>query len=420
MKIARHLLFTYIILLSVFTLFIILVHAIPTRWVVGNVSRSADDIMKEGIFWKVGNMELFKIDNMTDCMMINMNADVDDAHVVRSAMINEYGKNFTGARGYYGMAASTKELAIGGRQAMHDQVDYGRYWNGYQVIVRPLLLLFHYHQIRVINYICLLALLLAVVWAMLRRYRKVYALLFLVSLLLINFPIVPLAIQFSTCFYIAFSGMLAVMLFSKKGLNNTKAIVLFFVIGALTSYLDFLTTPQITLGFPLLLCLLDKRIKQKYRYILSVALSWVAGYALLWASKWLMAYLLVGVNVFDSAVESMKLRVSDSVVMKGNSITIPYLFRLMEGKLFGVISPVVVLLAILALLAAVSLFIYRYRVSARRFAYMLVVASIVPVWYCVMKNHTVQHIFFTWRAIVVTVYSLLLYIYFILKTEHHE
>lgn len=420
MKIARHLLLTYLVLLSVFTLSIILVHAIPTRLVVGNVSRSADDIMKEGIFWKVAGVELFKIDNMTDCMMINMNADVDDSHVVHSAMINEYGKNFTGAHGYFGMAKSTKELATGGRQAMHEQVDYGRYWNGYQVVVRPLLLLFHYHQIRIINYICLLSLLLVVIWAMLRRYRKVYALLFLISLLLINFPIVPLAIQFSTCFYIAFLGMLAVMAYSKRGLKKEQAIILFFIIGALTSYLDFLTTPQITLGFPLLLCLLDERLKHKCRYIFSVASSWVMGYALLWASKWLMAYLLAGVNVFGSAVDSMKLRVSDSVVMKGNAITIPDLFRLMEEKLFDKVSPIVVLLAVLAVLAVVCLFVYRHRVNARRFAYLLIVAAIVPVWYCGMKNHTVQHIFFTWRAIVVTVYSLLLYICFILKPERHE
>ena len=67
----------YAALLALFTAAIIAVHLIPTAAVRGNVAASADMIEREGIFFRVLGCPLLQIDNMTDCMMLNMAAYAD-------------------------------------------------------------------------------------------------------------------------------------------------------------------------------------------------------------------------------------------------------------------------------------------------------------------------------------------------------
>ncbi len=407
----------YVVLLAAFTVSIIAVHAIPTSMVRENVSHSADIIEEEGIFRKILGFELFKIDNMTDCMMLNMNVNADSREPVKSAMLNEFAKDYSGRQGYFGMARATKHLAENGRESMPEQVGYGRYWHGYQLLLRPLLVFFDYAQIRIINFFCLFSLTVLVSVMMYRRYHWAYAAGLLVSLAVINFPIVPFAIQFSTCFYIAFLSMFAVMRFPALTKNVENSLMTFFVIGALTGFMDFLTTPQLTLGLPLLLCLIDLNDFKRWHYIICVGVSWLSGYALLWASKWLVAYLLTGINIFQSAVDSIELRVSNTVVVGGNAISMEELYEKTSRQLFNIVSPSIILavLGIIIILGILHI-VFRWKAS-QQYGYLLLVAGIVPVWYIFLKNHSLQHIFFTWRALLLSIYSVLLFVYFTIQPE---
>jgi hypothetical protein len=42
-------------------------------------------------------------------------------------------------------------------------------------------------------------------------------------------------------------------------------------------------------------------------------------------------------------------------------------------------------------------------------SYLLLISLMVPVWYLVVRNHSVQHGWFTWRATVVSVFAGLLF-----------
>ena len=68
---------TYIALVVIFTSLIVAVFAIPNSAVRDNVIVSADQIDSEGIFFRVAGCPLWQIDNMTDCMMLNMNVDAE-------------------------------------------------------------------------------------------------------------------------------------------------------------------------------------------------------------------------------------------------------------------------------------------------------------------------------------------------------
>lgn len=89
--------------------------------------------------------------------------------------------------------------------------NYGRYWQGHQVLLRPILIFMNYAGIRILNYILLTSL---VVWCFMLMCKKIsrsVAVLFLISLVLINFPIVPYSMQFSMCFYILLLAMIALL-----------------------------------------------------------------------------------------------------------------------------------------------------------------------------------------------------------------
>lgn len=404
----------YAALLALFTAAIIAVHLIPTAAVRGNVAASADMIEREGIFFRVLGCPLLQIDNMTDCMMLNMAAYADSSSPVDAAMLNKYGYNEHGVQGYTQMASDTRAVALSGSGATDSEIMYGRYWQGYQVLLRPLLTFMDYGAIRVVNYVLLFFLAGLMTWLIACRAGRCVSLLFIVSLLAVGFPVVPLAMQFSTCFYIAFIASIVVLVRPQTAVDSKTGPVFFFTTGALTSYMDFLTTPQITLGLPLICVFLAGGLRDgKCRFIIRSGVMWLSGYALLWVSKWAVAGLLTGTggDVAASAIDSFILRTSDTVYFGGVEMPISSLFAIVASKMGFKMVAAAAVFAVAALCAFV-LYLYRCRRNMGRYGWLLLVAAMVPAWYLMLRNHSLQHIFFTWRAMLLTVFSLLLFVYY--------
>ena len=75
------------------------------------------------------------------------------------------------------------------------------------------------------------------------------------------------------------------------------------VTGICTAFLDLLVTPILTLGLPLAVWLLDRRVREdtplrRCGVVCGGALCWGAGYALCWASKWVLASLVTGAGYY--------------------------------------------------------------------------------------------------------------------------
>lgn len=394
---------TYIVLVIVFTSLIVAVFAIPNSAVRNNVIVSAEQIDSEGIFFRVAGCPLWQIDNMTDCMMLNMNVDAETGSPLHAAMVNEYGKNFSGNRGYFDMAKDTRLLAEKGRGAVAEQFCYARYWHGYQVLLRPLLTVFNYYQIRIINYILLFSLAFVVLFLLWVHYNPPTSILFGVALLLFGFPVVPLAIQFSTCFYIALVAMIYVV---KRRPTDKELPIFFFVVGAVTSYADFLTTPQITLGLPLAVVVIGgfKEFKGFKRLILPM-LFWFVGYSSLWATKWVLADVFTDGDIWGSVAGNIALRTSSTVITGG-----------VETSIWTLLADnVMLILAALIVVTIPCLYVYCKRSYIKDYGALLTVALIVPLWFILLKNHSIQHIFFTWRAWIVTFYAFSLFVLLTIK-----
>lgn len=392
MKTFIQILFSYIGMMCLFTFLIIVAYSIPQSRIQSNIIKSEQLIQKEGLYPQIFSSTFFMLDNYTDALMFNISASADMNSIVQSAIENPY---FT----------SNEGVAVAGEQIAKNRIKglsvdyYGRYWQGYQVFLRPVLIFMDYAGIRIMNYILLTMLTVWCCVLMWKKFSYKIALIFLISLLFINFPIVPLSMQFSTCFYISFLSM--IMLFKIPYLTKyfSHAATTFFIIGGVTAFLDFLTTPQLTLGFPLIIYMFIKEQK-KSRNVVLLSFFWALGYGGIWASKWCLGTIITKRNFFIEALNQIQYRSIGEFEVNKNSF-------LLEYKYFLLIL-VIILLLLLVLLykkAGRGLKIYK------SYMYLLLISLIVPVWFFIIKNHSIEHLWFTWRALSLTLFSSLLYIY---------
>lgn len=407
MKASLKLVINYCILLIAFTIFIIGAYLIPNSAIKDNVVKSAHVFQEEGLYKTFFNFKLFQMDNFTDCYMMNLAVSGNNCKAVESAMMNYDYKSVK----FMDLAYDTEKIALSDTTNLHKE-SYGRYWHGYQTTLRPTLTILNYKQIRVLNYILFSIILGCCFYLMCRKLSQKVAIIFGISLLLINFPIVPLSLQFSTCFFISFISMMLIMKYPKLT-HQSNLYCTFFTIGAITSYMDFLTTPQLTLGLPLITYLLMKQEKAKaWKTVILLSIVWAMGYGFLWASKWMVGFILTGNNILSDALQSAELRTSN--LYKGMEMTIPNIIdfiwtNIQTKNLTG-------LLVLATTVFMVCIYIYFRAIKNKQvmkdYSWLLLIALIVPAWFLIMRNHSIQHGWFTWRSGLLPLFSILLYIYF--------
>ncbi|MFB6341499.1 hypothetical protein ACE1ET_07240 [Saccharicrinis sp. FJH62] len=400
-------LFTYIGLIAVYLVLMVLVHSIPTSKLDQNILKSTKIIQKEGLYPKILNFKLFQLDNFTDVMMLNIVASADSKEPLKAAMDNYYWRSDN----FMNLANDTEKIINNDKSGL-SMMSYGRYWQGYLIFLRPALLIFSYEQIRILHFILLFSLLSIASILIYKIISSKVAYVFLISLLFINFPIVPLSMQFSTVFYIAFTSIIILLLNRETFKQDDKFFILFFSIGSVTSFLDFLTAPLVTLGLPLTIYILSGEEKlKKIMTVIKASILWFVGYALTWSSKWIIGGLLTRTDIWSSAMESTAKRTSNDY--RGMEMTITNIFKFIWKTIeemnlttyfwLGIIT-------IILIFIVYSILLVRNQKVIQKNLFLLLIAGMVPFWYLVLRNHSIQHGWFTWRALVVSVFALILFI----------
>lgn len=403
----------YLVLAAIMFSAIVTVHFIPRQWIESNVQASVITFRKETLYPNILNFKLFQLDNYTDAMMLNFAISADSSRPIISAMLN----NGQTSSDYYGVAEDVNNIVYNRYDGMKT-LPYGRYWHGYQIILRPLLCIFNYQQIRLLNYLLFSALILSITWLMVKKVGINILILFLISIMFISFPIVPLNMTLSTDFYISFFAIILILCKRESILGERAFASLFFVIGGLTSYFDLLTVPLVTLGLPLLVYIVYVNPVQKNRTVLAGSGLWFLGFASIWSTKWVVGTLITGVNLIQDALDEASLRMSKRI-FTGMEVTIPNILEFIYTYLqqYHLFWPLVSLsLIILAFLVGA---VKNWR-CAKDNSYLLLVSLMVPAWYLVLRNHSIQHGWLTWRAMVVSVFAGLLFISQTMSLERYR
>ena len=133
---------------------------------------------------------------------------------------------------------------------------YARYWHGYQVILRPLLVLFSYAGIRYLNTFFLFGLFSLCLLLFYKKLGANVALAFFLAMMSVKLFIVPMSMQLTNMLALSLVAILFTSYYLPPKQNLTsqeiiKEYQLFFVIGSLTAFLDLLTVPLLPVGMVL-------------------------------------------------------------------------------------------------------------------------------------------------------------------------
>lgn len=285
---------------------------------------------------------------------------------------------------------------------------YPRYWHGYLVFLKPLLLFTDYLGFRTLNKILLLSLTAAVIGVLVKRGQKRAVLPFVTAVLFLRPSAVAYSLQYSTIFYTSITALLVMVLWNEKLKQGHRFLFFFLILGILTNYLDFLTYPIATLGFSaaMYLCLQDSlSCREKLRSILLYSLAWALGYFGMWIAKWSLASLLLRENVFADALKQAQFRMSDSI--SGHVFTRLDVFsrNFMVGfDHIEVLACVIFTVTLLYGIWVCGFHIKRFLLHG--IPYVLV--CLMPfAWYTVLQNHSFVHPAFTYRSLAVFVFAFL-------------
>ncbi len=377
-------------------LFLSLSYMLPTRIMRDNLKTSIPLFENEGAYPHVtGSYEFSKLDNWTDCIMLGNAIYNGDEPIIEKAM--------RGYRAHEKNALTTDSLILDLNGAPLEAQAYERYWHGYLIVLKPLLLLFSYDGIRVLNSIIIPLILFLVSFLLYKNNLKRYILAYLIAVIAINPFVIAMSLQYSTIFYLFNIAMIFMLKFHKR----INYIYFSLILGILTSYFDFLTYPIATLGMCMALFLLledDKSLKKKILSIVKLSLIWGVGYLGMWAGKILIGSLLLNENLMETTLTKVQQRTS--FVALGEKITpltvIKYNFDMIINKpyLFSLFAGGLCLLYIIFTKTLTF-----SKKTIKKAIPFLIVAMMPVCWYMLLSNHSAVHYWFTFRALVVFIFS---------------
>ena len=375
---------------------LILVYKLPIIKIENNVKKSIDIFNFEGTYPYTNKYENSKLDNFTDIIMLQNASYNGNESIISKAMHN------------YRFKTSKNPLI-----SLNDQVnnrngfkkEYGRYWHGYLLILKPLLLFFNYHNIRIINKILESLLIMTIIYVMAKKNLNSYILPYIISIIMINPLAIYKSLQFSTIFYIFNFSMLLILFYNDK-LKN-KYPYYFLIFGMITSYFDFLTYPSVTLGVPLVLyCILNekKKLLLDLKNIFINCITWIIGYIGMWLGKFILASILLKENFFNNALNAFFERTSN----QANNIIINT--SMVIEKNISNLIPINILLIFFILTFIYNLYKYHKKINIKIFINIipyLFICTIPFIWYSLTNNHSYIHNFFTYRTLITSIFSIL-------------
>ena len=278
--------------------------------------------------------------------------------------------------------------------------EYARYWHGYISIIRPLLIFFSFNEIRKIL-ICVFAMLAMLLMMLL--YKKInfkYCFIIILSLLVSEYFFMGLNLQGTFTFIIAMLASIIICIRFEK-IKNIG--LYFFVIGMATCYFDLLTHPIITLGIPMIIYLLLKQkvenvsLKDSIKFIILNTLLWGIGWIAANVAKWVIVDILYNRDLIHKSLLQFYHR-----SQRDYSTTLVWYDGLRANILYSKANTITYLVILAIYFVSYLIKNYKRIYIDIKGALPYFIISLMPIaWLILMRNHTLSHMYFTWRMLIV-------------------
>ena len=374
------------------------VSLIPQSMVQNNASASAHHLAADHITPKYINIWdwSYASDNHTDTLIMMESYNLDS---FQDALLNPY----RGVQKYEGEETYLNDafVELVDEGAENDTV-YVRYWQGFRIFIRPMLLLFPYFQLRQVVSWVFFGLMFFMLAALAERKGIFASLCIGLAVILVNPSIISHSLQYTPCFILSFAAILFLLFTEQLTFDRGLAFCTF---GMLTQYFDFYTAPIAVCGLPLLVWLMiDESGKNRFVTIIKSFVAWIYGYVSIWLVKLIFVTLFTDVNGLADGLGSFLGRIGVKEVenIKGEYSPLGAFVAVWDMVTPGATGAVA--LAAVALLVAVSAVViwrkYGFAQLIESGAY-LAVAAFPLIWFAAACQPTTIHAYFQYRPLVV-------------------
>lgn len=343
-----------------------------------------------------------RMDNHSEIIMVQIASAPRTGSALRCSMLNE---RLTGRDN----VVSNFLASVNDKEAprMHRQ-QYARYWHGYLVALKPLLLFWSPQQIRVANASFVLLCFCIACLAAKSRFGTAGLVAFFPAALVLNPVSAGLSLQYTACFAVATLAF-SFVCFRFDWLYRKDRLALFFLsVGIAVAFFDLLAFPLATWGIPFVAALLAARPK-RFSELAALGMKssfWGLGYAGMWVSKWILGTLVTGTNVVKDAVEQTEYRMTGETW--AGKIDWARAVRENLHAIDRTPVPAILVLALVVLVAMALLSRKRADWAHWPCVLGLALAACTPfLWFFALQNHSFVHPFMASKTLSVSAFALL-------------
>lgn len=376
---------------------LVMVYFIPTDAMKSKMQASSNIFLKEGSYTHLTGNQVEQLDNYTDSLMLLTASNPRNENIWKSAVHTSHYV----ADGYDPCQTLLYLYTENDIDKDVRNETYSRYWHGYLVILKPLLYFCSYPSIRYIMMFVQIALFTLLVVKLADK-NKTLIIPVLLTWIFLNPAVTMMSLQYNSVFIVTFVSMIIIAYKSEKWQDKPLYIwgILFLVTGALTSYLDLLTYPLITLGIPATLWFsfnYSASIKENLKKIIFISGFWTTGYSVMWGSKWLLGSIITGENILREASDAIQFRTSSNLYEQSFNFSDVILNQFKSS--YSIIWIVLIIAVLFAIITGTK------KQMLNIFVPCIFIAVYPLVWYAVLKNHSFIHSFFTYRELAITLYA---------------
>lgn len=423
----------FVVGILIFNVLLLACCLFPSEILKENIRESADLLSKEGNYYKFKGVDISN-NNYTDALILNMIYSIDNKTPYQSYMLGR--KNYDDT-----ITNRTVEMNIGEAKSMkpdnedvkfaknYDAVGelsdfldgkinvamkYERYWHGWLIIYRVLMIFFNIAEIRWLLFIVFTLLFVLLIYKLLKEFGFFVALFFEYSLIVYGYFYTSYSLESAPIFIL----MMLTSLMLLKYKDNINIVKSMFITGMLANYFDFLTVPLISLVIPMYVYILflNKQKVDSKVMIKKVACSvimWGIGYALTWICKFFLCELFVQKGSFVNAIKQVLYRTTRSSPNTSESLF---------GTLCKLVIKANLYLCVIFMFIGMILLSGKFKIiltkENRAYAIMIFTLALFPfVWYFILANHTISHTVFVYRHMIIFLLGVLISGYSLLKIE---
>lgn len=399
---------------------LVLVCLIPQSAIRQSCTDAADYFVRNEKYpMVIEGYEATRVDNYADCVLLNVVWNVDAGAPLRSVI----------AAPYYRVESNAAQddfisTVVDGKAPNNE---YSRYWHGSQILIRPLLTVTSITGVRLILFGVLVALNAVLAAALLRRRRYAPAAIYFAALVLVGGWMTAFSLEYIMVFLVLAVLCIAVCrLWDDADAQRREGRMtrLFVVGGAVTCFMDFLTTETLTFTVPFILYMLLGRrdegetaqpLRAQILRLIRWGAAWLISYAAAFAVKWALVYCTMGGDALRNALESAAYRIDGNAAANVTLSAAQQMLAALVQNLSCLlplpgshsIGFVLLVSACVPLVLGMVLYLFRgERLDGAFVVVLLIVGAIPYLRYVVLSNHACMHYFFTYRAQMATIMAL--------------